>query len=101
MRLACAMDVLLYRSLGLVQVLRFLEDVRGLRLRHGHHAILVGGDDVARVHAHARASDGDVDAGEAEVVDGGGWRDAPAEHRELQPADLRQVANGAVYDRRG
>ena len=84
-----------------VELLGFLEHLRGLRLRHDRDAVLVGGHDVARIHAHAGARHRHVDAGHAVVIDRRGRRDAAAEYRELQLADLRRVADRGVDHRPG
>ena len=87
--------------LGVVELLGFFQDVGGVLAGNDSYAIVVGYDDVVGVDADAGAGDGNVRAGEAVVVDGGGWRDAGAEDGELQTADLRRIANGGVDDGAG
>ena len=87
--------------LGVVELLRLLQHFGRPGLRHHRHAVFVGGDDVAGVDRHPRADDRHVDAGDAIVVDRRRWRDAAAEHRELQLANLRRVADRGVDHRAG
>src|SRR5450759_705448 len=70
---------------GVVQLFGLLENFGGVRLGHNGHAILVGHDDIAGVHASARAGDRNIGAGEAEMIDGGGGRHAAAEYMSLIP----------------
>lgn len=85
--------------LRIIQILRLLQHIRGMRLRDYRDAVFITDDIVAGIHLHARARHRDVDAGEAEVTNGGGRHDAPAEYRELQTANLRGIANAAVHYR--
>ena len=87
--------------LGVVQLLRFLQDVRGSCLGHDGNPILVGGNDVAGVDGDTGADDRNVDARHAVVVDRRRWHHATAEDRELQLANLRRVANRRVDHRAG
>src|ERR1035441_2477523 len=43
------------RVLLVIEVLRLLEDVGGVGLRHHNDAVFIGGDDIASIHFHARA----------------------------------------------
>src|ERR1022692_748928 len=88
-----------HRVLGIIEILRLLQYVRGVRFGHHRHAVLIRHNDVAAIHLHAGAGHRNVDAREAIVIDGGRWHHPAAEYRELQLANLGCVAHAAVDDR--
>ena len=55
--------------LGVVEFLRFFEHFWCPANRDDSDAVLVGGDEVAGIDAHAGARDGDVHTGDTVVVD--------------------------------
>ena len=83
---------------GVVEILGFFEDLRGSGAGDNDDSVFVGRDDVVGVDEGSGAGYGDVDTGEAVVVDGGGGRDSDAVHGELDFFDLREIANGSVDD---
>jgi hypothetical protein len=60
----------IHATLAIVDDLRFLEDPRGLVVRHNHDAVLVGDDDVTRTDGYAHALDRDVRGDGGVMADG-------------------------------
>src|SRR5436190_1575560 len=53
---------------GVVELLRFLQDLRGSGLWHHRDAVFICGDDVAGLHAHSRARHRPVHAGDESIA---------------------------------
>src|ERR1039457_3799471 len=92
------LDEEVHSMFGVIQLFGLLEHFGGVRFRHHGHAILVGHDDIAGVHFGSGAGDGNLGAGKAVMIDGGGWGYAAAEDWELNAAELRGVAHGPIDD---
>src|SRR6202012_1141816 len=83
---------------GIVERLRFYQDVRGMCLRNHHDSVLVRDDDIPGIDLDSVARNRDVCSCEAIVPNGSGRHGTERIDRKLYPLQLRNVPYPAIHD---